>query len=95
MLKLTQSLSYSGRGEIQQVQKLAPPIANTVEEVRPHRQDRAELSDGVLGLVSDLVQTEASSRPYSDVEILTYVREQGHDLSRRDVAYARDIGRGV
>ena len=75
-----------------QVQKLAPPIANTVEEVTSHKTDETrELSDEVNGLIGAFVEIESSQRPYSDVEILNYMVERGHSsLTRRDIAYARE-----
>jgi len=84
-------MGISGRGELQQVQRLAPPIANTEEDVVSHRlTETRELSDEVVGLVGAFVKTEDTQRPYSDREILDYMIKQGHaNLGRRDVAYAR------
>ena len=88
MLRQTLSFGISGRTEMHQ--KLAPSIANSTEEVIPHKEERRELSDELLRRVSHFVENEFRSKPYSDLEILGYVRAEGYtDLNRNDIALAR------
>ncbi len=89
MLRQTLSLgSPSGRMELHQ--KLAPPIANSTEEVKSHKVERKELSDELLRQVSYFVENEFPSRPYSDLEILEHIRREGYqDIDRIDIARAR------
>lgn len=86
------SMGISGRGELHGRLIMTPPIANTLDAAianAPHLKSR-ELSDEVLEAIGTYVRSEDPTKPYTDAQVLEYMKSQGHGLlAQRDIALAR------
>lgn len=90
---LRMELRMGGQRQVQRQElRLAPPIADTLEEAAGHVQQRDNrLNDRVLGSIANCIRYEDQKRPYTDGEILTAVLNEGYRLEQADVARARFI----
>lgn len=92
-LGMSQIGTLSGRMELAQKLVMTPPIAGSVDAVAENAKHFAkparELGQDILDAVKAYVKAEDRTRPYTDSQILEYMVGQGHEIERRDIAYAR------
>ncbi len=83
-------MELSGRGELRQELRLAPPIADSLEEAASRVQQREDrLDDSVLRAVALYVRSEDQKRPYTDRQIFTAMLNEGYAIEQAEVARAR------
>ncbi len=83
-------MEQTQRGEMRQELRLAPPVADTLEEAASRVQQRdSRLDDSVLRSIANYIRSEDQKGPYTDRQILTAMLNKGYVIEQADVARAR------
>lgn len=85
-LRLTGSIS----GIMEQRLVMTPPIANSIDDVVTRPKEARNLDEKIVKAIGDYIRTEYSTKPYTDADVLNYMKDQCYEtLTRKDVALAR------